>query len=53
MKKKFTEKQKANRGPSKTMLDPVRKMSVFERRRHGWVAPDSREYDLKHNIGTV
>lgn len=52
MKRKFTEKKCARRGPSKTMCNAIYSMSVAERRQRGIHAADSEEYDQKHGIAT-
>ena len=52
MKRKFTEKRCARRGPSKTMMNAIYSMSVAERRARGIHAVDSEEYDKKHGIAT-
>lgn len=51
MKRKFTEKRAARRGPSKTMFNAYYSMPVAERRRRGIQAADSEEYDKKHGVG--
>ena len=51
MKRKYTEKREARRGPSKTMNNAYYAMSVMERRKRGIHAADSEEYDKIHGIG--
>lgn len=49
MKRVFTEKRKANRGPSKT-AGWIYSMSVAERRARNILASDSADFDKKHGM---